>query len=123
MAFLFLIIDILVVDRLVFERDIHDMPLERKAPGVIYRQPVNQPLQTGLKAVGSIGNHAMILNTGSIKNVRIGDYCHICGTCRISNGSVNSNMTAPVPVSYTHLIRHLQILKENRLLCKHILTM
>ena len=27
-----------------------EMPLERKAPGVIYRQPVNQPLQTGLKA-------------------------------------------------------------------------
>ena len=26
------------------------MPLERKAPGVIYRQPVNEPLQTGLKA-------------------------------------------------------------------------
>ena len=34
-------------------------------------------------AVGSIGNHVMILNTGSIRNVRIGDYCHICGTCRL----------------------------------------
>ena len=31
--------------------DLYDMPLERKAPGVIFRQPVNQPLQTGLKAV------------------------------------------------------------------------
>ena len=30
------------------------LPLERKAPGVIYRQPVNQPLQTGLKAVDSM---------------------------------------------------------------------
>ncbi|MDE6416027.1 MAG: F0F1 ATP synthase subunit alpha [Duncaniella sp.] len=30
------------------------MPLERKAPGVIFRQPVNQPLQTGLKAVDSM---------------------------------------------------------------------
>ena len=29
------------------------LPLERKAPGVIFRQPVNQPLQTGLKAVDS----------------------------------------------------------------------
>ena len=28
-----------------------EMPLERKAPGVIFRQPVNQPLQTGLKAI------------------------------------------------------------------------
>ncbi|GHU71647.1 ATP synthase subunit alpha [Bacteroidia bacterium] len=31
-----------------------DMPLERKAPGVIYRQPVNQPLQTGLKAIDAM---------------------------------------------------------------------
>ncbi len=31
-----------------------EMPLERKAPGVIYRQPVNQPLQTGLKAVDAM---------------------------------------------------------------------
>ena len=31
-----------------------DMPLERKAPGVIFRQPVNQPLQTGLKAVDAM---------------------------------------------------------------------
>ena len=30
------------------------MPLDRKAPGVIYRQPVNQALQTGLKAVDSM---------------------------------------------------------------------
>ena len=29
----------------------YEMPIERKAPGVIYRQPVNEPLQTGLKAV------------------------------------------------------------------------
>ncbi len=31
-----------------------DLPLERKAPGVVYRQPVNQPLQTGLKAVDAM---------------------------------------------------------------------
>jgi len=31
-----------------------DMPLERKAPGVIFRQPVNQPLQTGLKAIDAM---------------------------------------------------------------------
>ena len=31
-----------------------NMPLERKAPGVIFRQPVNQPLQTGIKAVDSM---------------------------------------------------------------------
>lgn len=31
-----------------------DMPLERKAPGVIFRQPVNEPLQTGLKSVDAM---------------------------------------------------------------------
>ena len=34
--------------------DSYEMPLDRKAPGVIYRQPVKQPLQTGLKAVDSM---------------------------------------------------------------------
>ena len=53
--------------------ELYDMPLERKAPGVIYRQPVNQPLQTGLKAVDAmipigrgqreliIGRHALVV--------------------------------------------------------------
>jgi F-type H+-transporting ATPase subunit alpha len=34
--------------------DSFEMPLDRKAPGVIYRQPVKEPLQTGLKAVDSM---------------------------------------------------------------------
>ncbi|PKP31879.1 MAG: F0F1 ATP synthase subunit alpha [Bacteroidetes bacterium HGW-Bacteroidetes-16] len=32
----------------------YEMPLERKAPGVIYRQPVNEPLQTGIKAIDAM---------------------------------------------------------------------
>ncbi len=31
-----------------------EMPIERKAPGVIFRQPVNEPLQTGIKAIDSM---------------------------------------------------------------------
>jgi F-type H+/Na+-transporting ATPase subunit alpha len=34
--------------------DTYEMPIERKAPGVIFRQPVNEPLQTGLKAVDAM---------------------------------------------------------------------
>lgn len=34
--------------------ELYEMPLERKAPGVIYRQPVTEPLQTGLKAVDAM---------------------------------------------------------------------
>jgi len=36
------------------EGETFEMPLERKAPGVIYRQPVNEPLQTGIKAIDSM---------------------------------------------------------------------
>lgn len=32
----------------------YEMPLERKAPGVLFRQPVNQPLQTGIKAIDAM---------------------------------------------------------------------
>ena len=36
------------------EGDRYEMPLERKAPGVIYRQPVKEPLQTGIKAIDAM---------------------------------------------------------------------
>src|SRR5690554_3699375 len=36
------------------EGELYEMPLERKAPGVIFRQPVNEPLQTGIKAIDSM---------------------------------------------------------------------
>lgn len=36
------------------EGTLYEMPLERRAPGVIYRQPVNQPLQTGILAIDSM---------------------------------------------------------------------
>ncbi len=34
--------------------ELYEMPLERKAPGVIFRQPVNEPLQTGIKAIDAM---------------------------------------------------------------------
>ena len=36
------------------EGELFEMPLERKAPGVIYRQPVTEPLQTGIKAIDAM---------------------------------------------------------------------
>ncbi len=38
----------------VITGSLYEMPLERKAPGVIYRQPVNEPLQTGIKAIDAM---------------------------------------------------------------------
>ena len=48
------------------EGELCEMPLERKAPGVIFRQPVNEPLQTGLKSVDAMipigsGQRALII--------------------------------------------------------------
>ncbi len=38
----------------VIAGELYEMPIERKAPGVIYRQPVNEPLQTGVKAIDAM---------------------------------------------------------------------
>jgi len=46
--------------------------------------------------VGTIGDYVRIINTGSIKNVRIGHYAQIAGVSRLRNGSINSNEEAPV---------------------------
>jgi len=46
--------------------------------------------------VGYIGDHVRILNCGSIKNVRIGDYAELNGVSRLKNGTINSNQAAPV---------------------------
>ncbi|MCK9339736.1 MAG: F0F1 ATP synthase subunit alpha [Bacteroidales bacterium] len=36
------------------EGELYEMPIERKAPGIIYRQPVKEPLQTGIKAIDAM---------------------------------------------------------------------
>ncbi len=36
------------------EGKLYEMPIERKAPGVIYRQPVDEPMQTGIKAIDAM---------------------------------------------------------------------
>ena len=59
--------------------DTCEMPLERKAPGVIFRQPVTEPLQTGLKADRQTGKTAIAIDTiiNQRHNYEAGDpvYC------------------------------------------------
>lgn len=50
--------------------------------------------------IGTIGSHVTIVNSGYIKNVRIGDYCEIEGAGRLKNGSINSNVADPVHIGY-----------------------
>lgn len=49
---------------------------------------------------GSIGNRVSIVNSGYIKNVRIGDCCEIEGAGRLKNGTINSNASDPVHIGY-----------------------
>ena len=51
-------------------------------------------------AMGEIGNHVVIQNTGSIKNVRICDNAHIIGACRLENGTLNSNEHDPIHIGH-----------------------
>lgn len=50
--------------------------------------------------MGCIGNHSVLLNTGTIRNVNIGEYSIIEGASRLENGSINSNRHDPVKVGY-----------------------
>ncbi|MBP5306664.1 MAG: DUF4954 family protein, partial [Paludibacteraceae bacterium] len=45
---------------------------------------------------GYIGNNVRILNCGSIKNVKVGDFAELTGVSRLKNGTINSNEAAPV---------------------------
>jgi len=47
---------------------------------------------------GSVGTNARIVNCGSLKNVRIGDFADIEGTTLLENGTINSNEQAPVKI-------------------------
>ncbi len=48
--------------------------------------------------MGSIGAHVQIVNCGTIRNVRVGDYATLRGASILENGSINSNVQAPVEV-------------------------
>ncbi|MDR0895199.1 MAG: DUF4954 family protein [Prevotellaceae bacterium] len=78
------------------------MALYRHRPELIRRMKAITDYYSNKHAsrVGSIGNHVTILNTGSVKDMRIGDYCCICGANRLTNGSLNSNREAPVYIGH-----------------------
>lgn len=49
---------------------------------------------------GTIGSHVKITNSGTIKNIRIGDYAVIEGARILENGSINSNVSDPIHIGY-----------------------
>ncbi|MBQ3191053.1 MAG: DUF4954 family protein [Bacteroides sp] len=76
------------------------MALYRHRPVLIerMREMVDKYAEENVSEIGTIGNHVTIVDSGYIKNVRVGDYCEIAGASRLKNGSLNSNREAPVHI-------------------------
>ena len=76
------------------------MAMYRRRPEMIARlkSMVKSYVASVTSSVGHIGEDVVIADSGYIKNVRIGDCCHIEGASRLKNGSINSNRKAPVHI-------------------------
>lgn len=74
------------------------LTLYRHRPKMIHalEQMIDAYAEAQASEVGYIGDNVRILNCGSIKNVKIGDYAELMGVSRLKNGTVNSNKFAPV---------------------------
>lgn len=93
--------EVLINDKLSAQQA-YIMALYRHRPELISRMKEITDAYSKKHAseTGTIGSHVMIVNTGAIKNLRVGDYCRIEGACRLENGSINSNAAAPVHIGY-----------------------
>ena len=91
--------EVMIYDRLSAQQA-YVMALYRHRPELIGRMRalVGGYVASVTSSTGTIGARATIVDTGYIKNVRIGDDCKIEGTSRLKNGSINSNSLAPVHV-------------------------
>ena len=76
------------------------MALYRHSPKMIakLREMIGRYVESVSSSVGVIGSGVVIVNSGYIKNVKIGDFCKIEGTSSLKNGSINSNVHAPVHI-------------------------
>ena len=76
------------------------MALYRHRPDLIagLKNIVARYVESVTSDTGTIAPHVTIVDAGYIKNVKIGEYCKIEGTGRLKNGSINSNIHAPVHI-------------------------
>ena len=76
------------------------MALYRHRPEMIarLRGMITRYVESVSSSVGVIGSNVVIVDSGYIKNVKVGDYCKIEGASRLKNGSINSKQEAPVHV-------------------------
>lgn len=93
--------EVMIHDRLSAHQA-YIMALYRHRPQLIERMKtlIEAYADEHASDIGTIGSHVTIVNSGYIKNVRIGDYCEIEGAGRLKNGSINSNAADPVHIGY-----------------------
>ena len=93
--------EVMIYDRLSAHQA-YIMALYRHRPALIgqMKKIVCAYADSVTSETGTIGNDVIIMNSGSIKNVRIGDCCRIEGAGRLNNGSINSNALDPVHIGY-----------------------
>ena len=91
--------EVVIYDRLSAQAA-YMMALYRHRPEVIsrLRQMISEHVESITSCTGYIGSNVIIADAGYIKNVKVGDYCKIEGASRLKNGSINSNVYAPVHV-------------------------
>jgi len=93
--------EVMIHDRLS-AHEAYIMALYRHRPALIEKMKaiVEKHADDCVSSQGRIGNHVTIVDSGYIKNVKIGDYCKVEGAGRLKNGSLNSNLQAPVHIGY-----------------------
>ncbi|MBQ8520073.1 MAG: DUF4954 family protein [Bacteroides sp.] len=93
--------EVMIHDRLSAHQA-YIMALYRHRPVLIERMRtiIEKYAEENALEVGTIGSHVTIVDSGYIKNVKVGDYCKIEGAGRVKNGSLNSNEQAPVHIGY-----------------------
>ena len=93
--------EVMLHDRLS-AHEAYIMALYRHRPALIEKMKaiVEKHADDCASSRGRIGHHVTIVDSGYIKNVKIGDYCKIEGAGRLKNGSLNSNEEAPIHIGY-----------------------
>ena len=91
--------EVMIFDRLTAQTA-YAMALYRHRPEMVarLREMIGRYVDSVSSSVGKIGSNVTIVDSGYIKNVKIGDSCKIEGASRLKNGSINSNDHAPVQI-------------------------
>ena len=91
--------EVTIYDRLSAQQA-YVMALYRHRPELIGRMRglIGDYIASVTSSIGTIGQDSVIVDTGYIKNVKIGERCKIEGASRLKNDSINSTVSAPVHI-------------------------